>query len=66
MDSLNKEVIMAVTCPRCGGDGTIMCETCSGHGQYQLALDLHECGRCNGTGELQCPNCSGTGEIDTD
>jgi len=55
-------------CPRCKGDGTLVCPQCKGRkvetadaGSLKGATRL--CSRCNGKGTIKCPDCNGTGEI---
>ena len=67
-----------ITCPECGGTGTVDgedCGTCGGEGSVNAhyiscptcngtsAVDGTECAICNSDGEILCPNCKGSGTL---
>lgn len=55
-----------MTCPRCGGKGTIYCTRCGGKGYLWvefMSAEEASCEECDGTGEITCPNCDGTGNV---
>ena len=49
------------TCPKCGGQGMIVCPECFGTG-YDVGIGT--CRVCDGFREIDCPHCDGSGEVD--
>ncbi|MEO7598911.1 MAG: hypothetical protein ABIV50_08260 [Opitutus sp.] len=58
----------SVTCPTCGGKGSVLCGACDGRG-YNLIPGAPPCATCGGSGHIvqegrnvTCSTCAGTGK----
>jgi DnaJ-class molecular chaperone len=52
----------AYRCPRCRGQGTIICGICRGTGRNDVYKNRYvPCPSCNGQGENICTDCGGDG-----
>ena len=58
---------MARECPKCKGDGQMMCERCEGSGVTGSSLQhltfTDKCLLCYGNGTVECDRCNGSGGI---
>jgi hypothetical protein len=53
----------AISCPRCEGDGHLLCAECSGSGETPTQWAKVVCGSCYGGGHGVCSTCGGNGTV---
>lgn len=67
---------LVLACPRCSGEGQVICEPCSGRGTVEVSRAVQnpdgsktrrtvneDCSACSGEGGNPCPRCQGTGQL---
>lgn len=52
-----------IDCPACGGEGSLMCGSCSGQGRSEFWGHIKSCHACGNQGGFSCGTCNESGEI---
>jgi hypothetical protein len=56
---------MYVLCPKCHGQRTVVCPTCSGlGGRSYSGIIIGICSQCHGSGRSRCDVCGGAAEVE--
>ena len=52
-----------IDCPACGGEGSLMCSSCSGQGPSEFWGHIKSCHACGNQGGFPCETCNESGVI---